>query len=154
MNRNQKLATLAVAAALGIASAASAHAAEPRSTQCAISIQMQQGSVAAPVTRFTKDFDITVVDGTTYFEDFSTAFFTRIRDITVKAVPGAGKAAAIDISMYADVGVFDWIEFKTVVNVERDDAPVVSTGRSSWGSSSTGGDHFTVWSISCQRLKA
>lgn len=152
MNRNYKLATLAVAAALGIASAASAHAGT-RSTNCQISVQMKQGSVSAPVTRFTKDFDITLADGTTYFEDFSTPFFTRIRDITVKAVPGVDKAAAIDISMYADVGVFDWIEFKTVVNVERDDAPVVSTGSSSYGSSASGGDHFTVWSISCLRIK-
>lgn len=149
MNLRNSL-SLAVAA-LCVGASFTAQSAEPRSTACTLNVQMKQGSVSAPIVRMNYDQSFVIVDGQTYFDDFGT--FIRFRDLTVTAVPGVDKGATLKFNLYADVGVFDWIELRTELDVTRDDTAYVSKGSSSYGNT-TQGDHFTVWTISCQRVKA
>ena len=119
---------------------------ELKPVSCEVSIDYLVNSTL----RFPYQKSIVVQPGLTFEDDFSTVI--RFRYLTA-STRLEGEDTIVSIFYYNDVGVFDFIDFRTDIKL-KSGKPGETTGRSSYFTSiGSPGERITAYNISCERLK-
>lgn len=135
---------LALATAAAAPTVASAQAVPVTAAACSVTIDYSlNGVVVEPHTE-----QFTVREGVPYENDFSTPARFKILSATLVR---NGNGAAVQLSYFNDVGVFDAISLDTTLTLRRRGAVESAAARQGHDvSGAVPGSHLVNWSFSCR----
>jgi hypothetical protein len=146
MSKLLKMLMLSITAA-GIAAPIAVNASELRSVSCSVTINYLVNDVLrAP---YQKDFILT--PGAVFTDDFSTVTRFRFFDAATHLDDGD---TVVTISYFNDVGVFEFVDFRTRLKIRDDGKVETNSGTHTYFTSlGTAGEHTTDYTLACARLK-
>ena len=142
-------AVIAVWAAAQSIDPSSVSAAQLRNVSCSVAIDYSLSNIV----RAQYQREIIIQPGLLFEDDFSTAVRFRYLD-AITRLEADGKTTTVTLSYYNDVGVFEFIDFRTELKLKDDRVPVTTAGSHTyWSSLGVAGEHTTDYAITCAVLK-
>jgi hypothetical protein len=141
-----KLLLVSVTAAV-IAAPIAVNASELRTVACSVTINyLVNDVVRAP---YQKDFVLT--PDAAFTDDFSTVTRFRFFDAATHLDDGD---TVVTISYFNDVGVFEFVDFRTQLKIRDDGKVETNSGAHTYFTSlGAAGEHTTEYMLACARLK-